>query len=80
MVRGVRGSNHRRVFPEYLPSKTHLLKKRLSSSESLKMLQKFLWFCLVAQSCPTLCDRMDRCMPDYPILHYLSEFAQIHVH
>ena len=35
--------------------------------------------CSVAKSCLTLCDHMDCSMPGFPILHYLSEFAQIHV-
>ena len=34
----------------------------------------------VVQSCPTLCDPMDCSTPGSPVLHYLSEFAQIHVH
>ena len=34
----------------------------------------------VAQSCPTLCDPMDCSAPGYPVLHYLLEFAQIHLH
>ena len=36
--------------------------------------------CVNAQSCPTLCDPMDCNTPGFPILHYLPEFAQIHVH
>ena len=36
--------------------------------------------CSVAQSCPTLCDLMDYSMPGFPFLHYLSEFAQTHIH
>ena len=36
--------------------------------------------CLVAQSCPTLCDPMDRSMPGSSILHCFLEFAQTHVH
>ena len=35
---------------------------------------------LVVQSCPTLCDPMDCSMPGFPVLHYLLEFAQTHVH
>ena len=31
-------------------------------------------------SCPTLCNPMDCSMPDSSVLHYLLEFAQIHVH
>ena len=34
----------------------------------------------VSQSCLTLCDPMDCTMPDFPVLHYLPEFAQTHVH
>ena len=32
-----------------------------------------------AQLCPTLCDLIDCRKPDFPVLHYLSEFAQTHV-
>ena len=32
------------------------------------------------QLCLTLCEPMDCSMPSFPILHYLPEFAQIHVH
>ena len=34
----------------------------------------------VTQSRPTLCDPMDCSMPGFPVFHYLSEFAQTHVH
>ena len=36
--------------------------------------------CSITQSCPTLCDPMDCSMPGSPVLHYLLEFAQTHVH
>ena len=36
--------------------------------------------CSLTQSCPTLCDSMDCTVPGFPVLHYLLEFAQIHVH
>ena len=36
--------------------------------------------CSVARLCPTLCNSMDCSTPDLPVLHYLSEFAQVHVH
>ena len=35
---------------------------------------------IVVQSHPILHDSMDCSMPDYPVLHYLLEFAQVHVH
>ena len=34
----------------------------------------------VAKSCPTLCNPMDSSMPGSLVLHYLLEFAQVHVH
>ena len=34
----------------------------------------------VAQSCPTLCDPMNRSMPGLPVHHQLLEFSQTHVH
>ena len=37
-------------------------------------------FSSVAQSCPTLCDRMDYSTPGLPIHHQLPEFTQTHVH
>ena len=37
-------------------------------------------FSSVAQSCPTLCDPMNRSMPGLPIHHQLPEFTQTHVH
>ena len=37
-------------------------------------------FRLVIQSCPTLCDPMNRSTPGLPVLHHLPEFAQTHVY
>ena len=34
----------------------------------------------VSQSCPALCDPMNRSMPGLPLHHQLLEFTQIHVH
>ena len=34
----------------------------------------------VAQSCPTLCNPMNRSRPDLPVHHQLLEFTQTHVH
>ena len=37
-------------------------------------------FSSVAQSCPTLCDPMNRSTPDLPVHHQLPKFTQTHVH
>ena len=36
--------------------------------------------CSVAKSCPTLWNPMNCSAPGFPVLHYLPEFAQTHVH
>ena len=36
--------------------------------------------CSVTKSCLTVCDSMDYSTPHFPVLHYLLEFAQTHVH
>ena len=47
---------------------------------------KYIWnvysvqFSSVAQSCPTLCDPMNRSMPGLPVHHQLPEFTQTHFH
>ena len=36
--------------------------------------------CSVAKSCPALCEPLDCNIPGFPVLHYLLEFAQTHIH
>ena len=50
--------------------------------ESLHMLHRHsVQFSSVAQSCPTLCDPMNRSMPGLPVHHHqLPEFTQTHAH
>ena len=37
-------------------------------------------FSSVAQSCPALCDPINRSTPGLPVRHQLPEFTQTHVH
>ena len=53
------------------------LKWRSSSSSSI---YGSVQFSSVAQSCPTLCDPMNRSMPGLPVHHQLPELTQTHVH
>ena len=48
----------------------------LSKGHGMQKIQ----FSSVAQSCPTLCDPMNRSTPGFPIHHQLPEFTQTHVH
>jgi len=42
--------------------------------------QAAVQFSSVTQSCPTLCDPMNRSTPGLPVHHQLPEFTQTHVH
>ena len=45
-----------------------------------KKMLNIIQFSSVAQSCPTLCDRVDCSTPGLPVHHQLLELPQIHVH
>ena len=44
------------------------------------IIQWYHQFSSVAQSCPTLCDPINRSTPGLPVRHQLPEFTQTHVH
>ena len=46
----------------------------------LKVIGISVQFSSVAQSCPTLCEPMNRSTPGLPVHHHLPEFSQTHVH
>ena len=50
------------------------------SKSSLNLAEDTVQFSSVAQSCPTLCDPMNRSTPGLPVHHQLLEFTQTHVH
>ena len=43
-------------------------------------LEMYQCCCSVTKSCLTLCDPVDCSTPGFPVLHYLQDFAQTHVH
>ena len=51
----------------------YCIERSCSSSSSVQ-------FSSVAQSCPTLCDLVNRSTPGLPVHHHLPEFTQTHVH
>ena len=57
-----------------------ILLKCFISEGNLSILLIRVHFSSVAQSCPTLCDPMDCSIPGFPVLHFLLDFAQSHVH
>ena len=50
------------------------------NTRMVKLLVIKVQFSSVAQSCPTLCDPVNRSTPGLPIHHQLPEFTQTHVH
>ena len=58
---------------------THLFKKIVSPFNYLDIFVNGQ-FSSVTQSCPTLCDPMNRSMPGLPVHHQLPEFTQTHIH
>ena len=61
---------HPHLLPSIFPS------IRVFSNESALHIQ----IRSVAQSCPTLCNPMNRSTPGLPVYHQLPEFTEIHVH
>ena len=75
-------------IPSELPSE-HLCKGLSVSLRILWMSFNFLYtfshmfvfqFSSVTQSCPALCNPMNRSTPGLPVHHHLPEFIQTHVH
>ena len=58
--------------------RSHKIKRRLILGR--KAITNLVQFNSVTQSCPTLCDPMNRSMPGLPVHHQLPEFTQTHVH
>jgi len=57
---------------------SHEMKKCLNLGK--KVMTTLVQFSSVAQSCPTLCDPMNRSAPGLPVHHQLLGFTQTHVH
>ena len=68
-------------FPLCILQKQLMEQMEWRNSNDLTVLYSWKFCCCsVAQSCPTSCDPVDCSMPGFPVLHYLPEFAQTHVH
>ena len=55
-------------------------RRRFYTMIAKTLLSVSVQFSSVAQSCPTLCDPMNRSTPGLPVHHQLLEFTQTHVH
>ena len=66
-------------FPIYVITE-YWVKFPVLDIRSLQVIYFICCGCSVTKSCPTLCDPMDCSKPGFPVLQYLPEFAQAHVH
>src|SRR5574337_305884 len=57
-----------------------LVSERFPGEGNGNPFQYSVQFSSVAQSCPTLCNPMNRSTPGLPVHHQLLEFTQTHVH
>ena len=53
---------------------------QMANNHKKYCLTSFSQFSSIAQSCPTLCDPMNRSTPGLPVHHQLPEFTQTRVH
>ena len=70
-----------KVESEKVGLKLNIQKTKIMASGPISSVQfSSVHFSSVTQSCPTLCDPMNRSMPGLPVYHQLPEFTQTHVH
>ena len=69
-------SNQRRKRNKRNPDWKEKVKLPLFADDMILYIQ----FSSVAQSCPTLCNPMNRSTPGLPVHHHLPEFTQTHIH
>ena len=63
----------------FLEWQAHLVGSRENICQTCNPEELLVRFSSIAQSCPTLCDPMDRSTPGFPVHHQLPELAQTHV-
>jgi len=59
---------------------SHEIKRSLLLGRKVMTNLSSVQFSSVAQSCPTLCNPMNRSTPGLPVYHQLPEFTETHVH
>ena len=73
-----------RAFPgeayTSIPRKVHDQASTLRCTCTVPKMRSSIKFSSVAQSCPTLCDPMNRSTPGLPVHDQLPEFTQTHAH
>ena len=68
------------VFDDLQPKSFSFQEEKFKCIKSNKIPPITIKLSSVAQSCPTLCDPVDRRTPGFPVHHQLPELAQTHAH
>ena len=68
------------LLREYLAAKGYEAELCADGEAGFKAFLISVHFSSVAQSCPTLCDPMNRSTPALPVHYQFPEFTQAHVH
>ena len=68
------------LFSQTSPDMDIFVQRGLKITHSVLFSLSSVQFSSVAQSCPTLCDPMNRSTPGLPVHHHLLEFIQTQVH
>ena len=79
-LQGLILSNYKRKNGSNLGKLEHVVTQIISCGMHQGCTYKHVQFSSVAQSCPTLCDPMNRSTPGLPVHHQLLESTQTHVH
>ena len=74
-----RNSANKRLWPNSQTNPTILIRTQWKGLQGMTKSSLSFW-CSVTQLCLTLWDLMDCSTPGFPVLHYLPEFAQNHIH
>ena len=72
--------NYIRCNSHFLNTAVHSVGKAKLTESQLKGSVLTFYCCSVAKLCPALCNPVKCPMLGFPVLHYLLQFAQIHVH
>ena len=74
--------DHKKILEEIIVENVPKMGKEIITQvqETQRVSNRIVQFSSVAQSCPTLCDPMNRSTPGLPVHHQLPEFTQTHVH
>ena len=64
----------------HISQQSYMKKRRERWEIEVTRRRNSVQFSSVTQSCPTLCDPMNRSTPGLPVHHQLPEFTQTHIH